>query len=98
MPFLALGSLQLVETLLSELMLAESKRPHIVVLEDVRLQRFKVLALHEKFGDLCLNCHRMQVRDESVAHIGLSLEFPFTYTQVVRCADSQKLIEGMLKR
>ena len=77
-------------------MLTESKRSHVIVLEDVSLKRFKVLSLYEKFCDLCLNSHCMKVRNESVAHVGLSLEFPFANTQVLSRTNPEKLIKGTL--
>ena len=95
-PFLAFGRLELAEAFLSQLMLAEGKGPYIVVLEHVHLQRFKVLSLHKQLCNLGLHSHGMQVRDESVADISLSLLLPLAYAQVLHSADLEKLIKWSL--
>lgn len=73
LPLLTLRCPELVEALEPQVVLTEGEWPHIVIPEDVCLECFEVLALHEELGNLGLHGHRVQVRDESVADVLLAL-------------------------
>ena len=83
--------------LLLELILSELKWSDVIILKYVRLKGLQELSLDEHLGNLCLDSHRLQVRDEPLTDVSFSLCFPLAYTKLLCGTHFHQLCEWIIQ-